>query len=298
MPNWKEVLDELKIEAAKNPLDTLRRKYLGKVHEITGRNVIAYYSGWLQKSDTADIAINDKDKNALMVNINNMNRELGLDIILHTPGGDVAATESIVSYLRSMFGNNIRAIVPQISMSAGTMIAMSCKSIMMGKHSSLGPIDPQIGGVPCQAVIKEFEQAKKDVIQHPNSALIWQTIIGKYHPTFLSACQNAIEWSEELAKEFLSKNMCQENNAVNLAKVEKIMGLFSSHEETKSHSRHISRKQCREVGLTIEEIEENDLLQDAILTTHHAFMHSFAQSDAVKIVENHLGVAYIESLPR
>lgn len=298
MPNWKEVLDELKIEAAKNPLDTLRRKYLGKVHEITGRNVIAYYSGWLQKSDTADIAINDKDKNALMVNINNMNRELGLDIILHTPGGDVAATESIVSYLRSMFGNNIRAIVPQISMSAGTMIAMSCKSIMMGKHSSLGPIDPQIGGVPCQAVIKEFEQAKKDVIQDPNSALIWQTIIGKYHPTFLSACQNAIEWSEELAKEFLSKNMCQENNAVNLAKVEKIMGLFSSHEETKSHSRHISRKQCREVGLTIEEIEENDLLQDAILTTHHAFMHSFAQSDAVKIVENHLGVAYIESLPR
>lgn len=298
MPNWKEVLDELKIEAAKNPLDTLRRKYLGKVHEITGRNVIAYYSGWLQKSDTADIAINDKDKNALMVNINNVNRELGLDIILHTPGGDVAATESIVSYLRSMFGNNIRAIVPQISMSAGTMIAMSCKSIMMGKHSSLGPIDPQIGGVPCQAVIKEFEQAKKDVIQDPNSALIWQTIIGKYHPTFLSACQNAIEWSEELAKEFLSKNMCQENNAVNLAKVEKIMGLFSSHEETKSHSRHISRKQCREVGLTIEEIEENDLLQDAILTTHHAFMHSFAQSDAVKIVENHLGVAYIESLPR
>src|SRR5690554_5497904 len=154
MPNWKEVLDELKENATNNPLDTIRRKYLKKVHELTGRNVIAYYSGWLQKADTADVAINDKDKNAFMVNINNMERSLGLDLILHTPGGDIAATESIVSYLRSMFGNNIRAIVPQISMSAGTMIAMSCKSIMMGKQSSLGPIDPQMGGVPCQAVIK------------------------------------------------------------------------------------------------------------------------------------------------
>lgn len=297
MPNWKEVLDELKQDASNNPLDTIRRKYLKKVHESTGRNVIAYYSGWLQKSDTADVAINDKDKNAFMVNINNMDRDLGLDLILHTPGGDIAATESIVSYLRSMFGNNIRAIVPQISMSAGTMIAMSCKSIMMGKQSSLGPIDPQIGGVPCQAVIKEFKQAISEVTVNPNSSLIWQTIIGKYHPTFLSTCQNAIKWSDELAKEFLSNNMCNERGVVDTEKVNKIISLFSSHEETKSHSRHISRKQCISVGLTIEDMEQDNYLQDQILTTHHAFMHSFTQSHAVKIVENHLDVAYIESLP-
>lgn len=296
MPNWKEVLDELKLEASKNPLDIIRRKYLKEVHNKTGRNVIAYYSGWLQKSDTPDVAINDKDKNAFMVNIHNMDRSLGLDLILHTPGGDIAATESIVSYLRSMFKNDIRAIVPQISMSAGTMIAMSCKSIMLGKQSSLGPIDPQIGGVPCQAVIKEFEQAINDVTKNSNSALIWQPIISKYHPTFLSACQNAIEWSEQLAKEFLSNNMCNVDDKIDIETVEKIISLFSSHAETKSHSRHISRKQCKSVGLTIENMEEDDSLQDAILTTHHAFMHSFTQSHAVKIVENHMGIAYIESL--
>lgn len=296
MPNWKEVLDELKLEASKNPLDIIRRKYLKEVHNKTGRNVIAYYSGWLQKSDTLDVAINDKDKNAFMVNIHNMDRSLGLDLILHTPGGDIAATESIVSYLRSMFKNDIRAIVPQISMSAGTMIAMSCKSIMMGKQSSLGPIDPQIGGVPCQAVIKEFEQAINDVTKNSNSALIWQPIISKYHPTFLSACQNAIEWSEQLAKEFLSNNMCNVDDKIDIETVGKIISLFSSHAETKSHSRHISRKQCKSVGLTIENMEEDDSLQDAILTTHHAFMHSFTQSHAVKIVENHMGIAYIESL--
>jgi hypothetical protein len=90
--------------------------------------------------------------------------------------------------------------------------------------------------------------------------------------------------------------MCNDNDVVDSEKVNKIISLFSSHEETKSHSRHISRKQCLSVGLTIEEMEENNYLQDVILTTHHAFMHSFTQSHAVKIVENHLGVAYIESL--
>lgn len=57
--------------------------------------------------------------------------------------GDLAATESIVDYLKQMNGNDVRAIIPQISMSAGTMIALSCSEIIMGKQSYLRPIDPQ-----------------------------------------------------------------------------------------------------------------------------------------------------------
>jgi len=166
MPNWKEVLDEIQIESHNkqlHPLDSVRRKYLRKISEKTGRNVIAYYSGWLQHPNQRDAAINDKDKNALMLNIHRLGRSKGLDLILHTPGGDLAATESIVDYLFSMFDTNIRAIIPQISMSAGTMIALSCKEIMMGKQSNLGPIDPQMGGIACQAVLDEFEQAKDEI---------------------------------------------------------------------------------------------------------------------------------------
>ena len=67
-------------------------------------------------------------------------------LVLHTPGGDIAATESLVDYLYSMFGHNTRVIVSQISMSAGAMIALSAKEIMLDKHSNLGSIDPQMGG--------------------------------------------------------------------------------------------------------------------------------------------------------
>ena len=57
MPNWKEVLEEIQSEQTKgtpNPLDSVRRKYLSLIEKKTGRNTIAYYSGWLQKPQSPD----------------------------------------------------------------------------------------------------------------------------------------------------------------------------------------------------------------------------------------------------
>ncbi|MFN3380269.1 MAG: SDH family Clp fold serine proteinase [Runella zeae] len=294
MPNWGEVIQEIHEENAKNldgnALDIVRRKYLTKIYEITGRNTIAYYSGWLQKPQSQDTAVNDKDKSGLMLTINKLDRSKGLDLILHTPGGDIAATESLVDYLYSMFGKDIRAIVPQISMSAGTMIAFACKEIIMGKHSNLGPIDPQMGGLACQAVLDEFKQAKEDIRANPYSAPLWQSIIGKYHPTFLGACQQAIDWSEKMVFEWLKNNMCQGDEAL----VRNIIDTFAKHKVQKSHARHIPKRECMDIGLKIIDLEANQDLQDAVLTTHHAFMYTFSSTYSTKIIENHNGVAYIE----
>ena len=131
MPNWNQLLDE--IRASGSMYDVIRRRYLREIHKITGRNVIIYYSGWLQKGGTTGVEISDEDKNGLMTVIHEMDRSVGLDLILHTPGGETAATESLVDYLRSMFGTDIRAIIPQLAMSGGTMIACACKEIMMGQ---------------------------------------------------------------------------------------------------------------------------------------------------------------------
>ena len=294
MPNWSEVLAEIRQEQQVNPdinpLDTVRRKYLKKISEISGRNTIAYYSGWLQKPQVAGTAVGDTDKSGFMLAINKLDRSKGLDLILHTPGGDIAATESLVDYLYSMYEKDIRVIVPQISMSAGTMVAFASKEIVMGKHSNLGPIDPQIGGLACKAVLNEFEQAKEDIKQNPQSAALWQVIIGKYHPTFLGICKQAIEWSEKMVEQWLENNMCGGEKA----KVQRIVKTFSNHTEQKSHARHISKRECEKVGLNITELEADQNFQDAVLTTHHAFMHTFSNTLCVKIIENHDGIAYIE----
>lgn len=295
MPNWNEVILEInavgQAQQGVNPFDIVRRKYLKQIHDITGRNVIAYYSGWLQKPTAGDTAVNDKDKSGFMLAIHKLDKTKGLDLLLHTPGGDIAATESLVDYLYSIFGKDIRVIVPQISMSAGTMIALSSKEIIMGKHSNLGPIDPQFNGVACQAVVNEFKQAVEDVKNNPSSAILWQTIISKYHPTFLGACQQAIEWSERMVSAWLKYNMCGGDED----KVKKILAAFSNHQEQKSHARHIPKNECVEAGLIISDLENDQNLQDAVLTTHHMYFHTFSNTAAVKIIENHLGTAYLEN---
>lgn len=286
MPSWSQILLDID-QHASNPnfIQDLRMQYLNSIASITGRNVITYYSGWLRIKDNEDVSITDADKNAFMNAVYGMDRSKGLDLILHTPGGDIAATESIVSYLQQLFNGNIRAIIPQISMSAGTMIAMSCREIIMGKQSSLGPIDPQMGGVACQAVLDEFQRAVHEVSVNPASLGLWQVIISKYHPTFLTACQDAVRWSEELVTKWLQ--------AVNPSiDIKKVKNVFLNHNRSYSHSRHMSCQDCKDAGLNVVELESNQDLQDAVLSLHHCYMIIMERLSLVKFVENQYGKTY------
>lgn len=303
MPNWGQVLNEIQGMRIENPLDKIRRKYLATMHEYTGRNVIAYYSGFLQKPE-GDVAINDNDKNALMQAVYGLDKTKGLDIILHTPGGNTAATESIVNYLHSLFDNNIRAFIPQIAMSAGTMIALSCKEIVMGKQSNIGPIDPQFGGMSCAGVIEEFNTAVEEIKKDPSSAPLWQVIISKYHPTFIGDCKKAIDWSDAMVTDWLCKNMLSDHKSPE-EDAKKIVETLGSHKITFTHAKHIHIDECKKLGIKVFALEDFDKqecggckdLQDCVLTIHHTYMHTFSNSNAVKIVENHLGSAMIINAP-
>jgi len=279
-----------------HPIDIVRRKYLKRLHQHTKRNVIAYYSAWLSSpKPNPSLIVNDEDKNAFMAAVHKLDRSKGLDLILHTPGGDLAAAESLVDYLKRMFGEDVRAIIPQLAMSAGTMIACSCKQIVMGKQSNLGPIDPQLGGIPANGVIAEFKQAMDEVKAEPHKIPIWQSIIGKYHPTFLGSCQRAIEWSEKIVNEWLKKGMLADD-ANKEATAETIVKGLSSSDTTFNHARHIHLEELEKLGLKIIHLEDDQKLQDLVLTVHHSYMHTFSMTPALKIVENHLGVATVRLL--
>jgi ClpP class serine protease len=92
-------------------------------------------------------------------------------------------------------------------MSAGTMLACSCKEIIMAKHSSLGPIDPQYGGIPALDIVEEFESAKNDLTANPEQALYWKILLEKYPVAYYGKCKKAIQLSEDLVKSWLSQNM-------------------------------------------------------------------------------------------
>lgn len=298
MPNWRTLLDEVK--AAGSPHDLIRRKYLAKLQKYTGRNVIIYYSGWLQKREiirqgVLGFDLNDEDNNGFMAAVHGLDRSKGLDLILHTPGGEIAATESLVDFLRSMFGTNIRAIIPQIAMSAGTMVACSCKEILMGKHSNLGPIDPQINGIPTHGIIEEFNRARAELQINPAAIPLWQPIIAKYNPTLIGECEKAIKWSNDMVKEWLISGMFAGEIDASV-KAEKAVSELGDHALTLSHNRHISISHAKDIGLNVKALEDDNKLQDAVLTVHHACIRTLEDTPALKIIENHYGVAFIKSV--
>jgi len=292
MPNWHEINEELKQSGS--VFDVVRRKYLKKLADKTGRNLIVYYSGWLQKKNINGLQVNDADKNGLMTVIHKLDRSKGLDLILHTPGGETAATESIVDYLHSMFGNDIRAIVPQIAMSAGTMIACSCKEIIMGLQSNLGPIDPQFNGIPAHGVVEEFNRAYSEIKADPVKAAIWQPIIAKYNPTFVGECEKAIDWSEKMVRNWLDRNMLSTDPNKN-TKIDNIILELGDHSLNKSHARHLSNQKCKNIGLNIVDLESDKDLQDLVLSVHHICIHTLSATNAFKIIENQDGIAFIQS---
>lgn len=70
-------------------------------------------------------------------------RRPNLVVILDTPGGVVEVVERIVRVLRHHY-SEVKFLIPDRAMSAGTVLAMSGDDILMDYHSCLGPIDPQL----------------------------------------------------------------------------------------------------------------------------------------------------------
>ena len=294
MPAWNDVLKEIQGYQHRviHSLDLVRHKYLADLHQKTGRNIIAYYSAFLTKN-AQQVGITNEDLNGFMMAVSGMDVKKGLDLILHTPGGSVAATEPIVHYLRQKFDKDIRAIVPHLAMSGGTVIACSCKEIILAKHSQLGPTDPQVSGVPAAGVKKEFDRACKEVRKDPSVLPLWQTIVGKYEPTFLDECENAIKRSIKFVEKQLESVMfAGEANAK--LKSKRIVKRLNDYTENKGHDKPIHIDECRDMKLKVVALESDNDLQDLVLTVHHCYMHTFGSSSAFKIIENERGVAVVK----
>jgi ClpP class serine protease len=76
-----------------------------------------------------------------------------IDLIIHTPGGLVLAAMQIARAVEA-HPAKVTAYVPVYAMSGGTLIALAADEIVMGEFSVLGPIDPQILGLPAASIVK------------------------------------------------------------------------------------------------------------------------------------------------
>lgn len=296
MPSWSEILKELSDSQVpgRNPnFDAVRRKYLAQLHQLTGRDVILYTTNWLSGRHQS-VSITLEDMQGMMEVCRGLSGP-NLDLIIHSPGGSAEATASIVRYLRRKF-THIRVFVPLAAMSAATMWALAADEIFMGKHSQLGPIDPQLvtnqGNIPVRAIIDQFERAKSECSKDPSVLGAWMPILQQYGPALLEQCEQAEVLAKTLVKEWLAQYMFA-GQRKRKEKAARAARYFASYPKHKSHSLGIDRDQARSQGVNVKNLEDDQDLQDAVLSVHHAAIHTFAMP-AAKIIENHLGRAFVQ----
>lgn len=152
----------------------------------------------------------------------------------------------------------------------------------------------------------EIKEAVAEAAAHPQSAeaagnaqakiAIWQPIIAKYNPTLIGECEKAIDWSEKMVENWLNRNMFSDvEKHERTEKVRIILKELGDHSVNKAHARHLSLRKCQDIGLKIIKLEDDNHLQDLVLSIHHSCIHTLAGTNAFKIIENQNGIAFIQN---
>lgn len=292
MSRWNDLLTE------RSQLDVKwRRSYLSKLNKYTGRDVIVYYSAWLTKGAPGDaLSITQDDRTSFNSAIDSMlPSSQYLDLIIHTPGGDLQATKMIVQALRNKY-NHIRVIVPHMAMSAGTMMALAADEIWLSDMSNLGPIDPQMhvpnlnAFIPAFEIIDVIDKAKIDLSNiPPKNTQYWAFQLQRYPHTLASMALNAIQQSISLTSSWLQTWMFK-GSATAKSDADDVVKYFSDYQMHLSHGTNLS---FFEISSALPLLKLFRLESDPKLYKHvydvfycyDVFLNS--QPNIVKIIESH-----------
>jgi ClpP class serine protease len=94
-----------------------------------------------------------EDAQTIIAAIKDTPENMPIDFVIHTPGGLVLAAMQIARALEAHKAKTT-VYVPVYAMSGGTLIALAANEIVLGEFSVLGPIDPQIAGLPAASIVK------------------------------------------------------------------------------------------------------------------------------------------------
>ena len=302
MPSWSDLQDELNsIDPGDRGVHIAEqtRQCTARIAAHYDRNVLYYASSFLQKPQIPGLftAINMEDINGFMAGIHGHDFSKGLLLMLHTPGGMGEAAQTIVDFLRSKF-SDIDFLVPTYAMSAGTMIALGCDRIIMGRQSQLGPTDPQliVGNRPFSAhsIVEQFKEAQGEIASNPALAHAWAPVLRSFGPALLQEARKSISYGQTLVQDWLQKYMFSgRSDPAGLAN--SVAAHFGGNQHG-SHGRRIDRDEARQQQLEIIDLEDDQILQDEALTLYHLSTIAFEMGPAAKSVTSSNGRLWIKNM--
>lgn len=159
--------------------------------------------------------------------------DVPIDLILHTPGGLVLATEQIARAL-IRHPAKVTVFVPHYAMSGGTMLALAADEIVMDPNAVLGPVDPQLGNFPAASIIKVVEE--KPISEVDDQTLIMADLARK-------ATQQVQRFVRTLLKDTVPNEKVKPEN------IENIIEALTTGRVT--HDYPITVEEATEMGLPI-----------------------------------------------
>ena len=191
-------------------IEASRIKLLNEIEKLRSSRVIAL----IHRQETLSLLgfplaryIDIQDSEQVLRAIKLTAPDVPIDLILHTPGGLVLASEQI-AYALCRHPAKVTVFVPHYAMSGGTLVALAADEIVMDPNAVLGPIDPQLGDQPAVSVLSVLEQ--KDINEFDDRTLVLADIAKKAlrqverTATRILATRYEREKAEEIARELSS----------------------------------------------------------------------------------------------
>lgn len=213
-------------------LESSRLSLIHKIEKNRGSRVISM----IHRQETMSILgiplvryINIEDSEAILRAIRLTDDNVPIDIILHTPGGLVLATEQISNALIRHKGK-VSVFIPHYAMSGGTMLSLAADEIIMDENAVLGPVDPQLGQYPAVSILRVLQDKDRNEID--DETMIQADIARK-----------AISQVFNFVKRILTENNCTEDKAEEIAK--------TLTEGRWTHDYPIKFEEAKELGLCV-----------------------------------------------
>jgi hypothetical protein len=254
-------------------------RLIRKIQRVTKRKLITYCGLFAHPGGI--IMNEDAESIESILRSCDMSKFEGLDLMVHSPGGMPEAAGDIIRVCRT-YSTSFRVIIPNMAMSAGTLLAMGSDVIMMSDTSKLGPIDPQMvyqtkEGAFMRAA-QSFIQAFGSLVAEANKlAASGQSITAHLHlltkqdPSWIVECVRARNATVKLACRVLKNGMLKhETDAV----IEKVANDFLAKGDEESHGRRITPDEASRMGLNIEKVERDcaiwkDIWELYVRTDHY-----------------------------
>jgi len=286
---YQQINDYVSNRGVATNLFDLRKETFKRIERATERPLICYVAKTHHVPQHVPAYIDDSDLTGFDDLIQSTEGE-AVDVFIVSNGGSAEATERIVRLLRSRF-TSIRFIVPSNAYSATTLLCFSGEEIIMGSAATLGPIDPQINGIPARAILRAFEEVEKRLKNEGPQALpAYMPLLSKYDLHILEICKSAQELSKELARTWLSTYMLKlpEDHPT----ISAIVDFFSDYDIHKSHGRSIDRQKILEMGLQERNAETIEGLADLTRSLKNQYELFFDKSPFYKVFENSRGIGW------